>query len=187
MVGICVLWKITDKSGHTSTAKIMMDEFLSTVKNSVILPGGTLDVSPIGWLSSLPPMMPGQRINAAVKEGASRVADAARITASVDSLIFEDGETWGRNSCHLDQEIAARKVAAAHVAELVEGAVASQNDVREVLHQLARAPFNPATDFQAKWEARFADQMLSRGGDIGPQLRYLQKLPTPPEMIQRRY
>ena len=184
VVGVSVIWRIIDADGSSHTRTQMMDEFLSGRRNIVIKSGGMLAVSPGGWLPKAPEanIINSDSVAKQQNRAAQRIKDAKSISASLDCVIFSDGEVWGPNASGLDREIAGRFAAAAHIAAIIRDALANGQDTQPVLKQITSTKFDPHSDYQAKWESRFAQQLSSRGPQLDAGIRYLEGLPAPPRL-----
>ncbi|HKF45794.1 MAG TPA: hypothetical protein VKB38_00455 [Terracidiphilus sp.] len=182
VVGIAVIWRITDAEGKSHTTTQMMDEFLSKNRNIVINPGGSLAVSPGGWLPEDPEahLINSDLVAQQQNRVAERIKSAASVSASVDSVIYSNGEVWGPNISGLDKEITGRHAAAVHLASVIRNALANGEDAQLILKQLSSTKYDPTSDYKAKWESRFAIQLLARGPQFDAGVRYLEALPVPP-------
>lgn len=177
VVAVCVIWKITNTLDKTSTHTMMLDEYLATVRNAVIAPHGKLSVAPTGFISMPEEGMGVRAHHENYSRMANRLAEAKSATVSVDSIIYSDGTLWGPNTCGLDNQIAARKAAAIHVAQVARKAMAYNEDPANALKVFS----HPSNDsHQAGWESRFAEQVLSNPAQTESVLQYLEALPSPP-------
>jgi hypothetical protein len=178
VVAVCVIWTITSPLGKTSTSTVTMDEYLSTVPSVVIAPHGKISVAPSGFL------MPEEGISVGSGSSdtrlATRLADAQSVTASVDSIIYEDGTLWGPNACELDKRLTARKAAAIHIAQVARRAMAYNEDPANVLKPFATG-FDSSNQ-QAEWESNFANDLLANPERRESLLQYLESLPSPPSI-----
>ena len=189
IVGICVIYTITDATGKTYTHTFRKDEFFTSQRNVVISPGGSLSVSPSGWVPSVPqpgsagvsssPISPGTVPGPGLQDIASRIASAQSVSASLDSIIFSDGSTWGPNLGRLNEDIVARKIAADYVLKLVTAALEGNQDWKPALKELLANRYDPETNFTQKWKSRFAQQLLLEQVPISAGIAFLKAIPAP--------
>jgi hypothetical protein len=186
VTGICMIWTITDASGKSTTAIIEQDGYEFGRATTVIQPGSVIAASPIGWVQvggdSKVLAMLGRDPH--LLQASAMVAGAARISASIDAVIFEDGDIWGPNASSYDEDIVARKNAAVYLSRMARAAMDAKRDLATLLKDLAFRQYDAHTDFQAKWESQFAGMLRASGDNVGPLLGYFDSLPTPPKFTR---
>lgn len=179
VVAVCVIWRVTNTLGKTSTITVHMDEYLATVPSVAIAPHGKLSVAPTGFVR--PKEGVGIRAHADDDSRiATRLADAQSVTVSVDSIIYEDGTLWGPNTYGFDKRITARKAAAIHIAHVVRKAMVDNEDPATVLQPFVSG-FD-SSNHQAEWESQFANDLLANPAQMKSLLQYMESLPSPPSI-----
>jgi hypothetical protein len=180
VVAVCVIWKVTNTLGKTSTITVHMDEYVSTVSSVAIAPHGKISVAPSGFVLPMPEQ--GIRVGSGTSDTrlATRLADAQSVTVSLDSIIYEDGTLWGPNTFGFDKRLTARKAAAIHIAHVVRKAMVDNEDPATVLQPFVSG-FD-SSNHQAEWESQFANDLLANPAQMNSLLQYLESLPSPPSI-----
>jgi hypothetical protein len=161
IIGIALLWKITDASGGWSPYTLRTHSFLSTTPLPVVLPKGVLLVTPGSFFPEAAMLQSGGIIGSAPSEKIiNQFNGATDINIQVDCIIFADGEVVGPDQLHLPADIQARKAGADAIVKEVHAAQSKGQDPTTVLRQL-RARANSADDRVAKHVSQFAGQLLS--------------------------
>jgi hypothetical protein len=125
------------------------------------------------------PISPGTVPGPGLQDIASRIASAQSVSASLDSIIFSDGSTWGPNLGRLNEDIVARKIAADYVLKLVTAALEGNQDWKPALKELLANRYDPETNFTQKWKSRFAQQLLLEQVPISAGIAFLKAIPAP--------
>lgn len=185
IIGIVGIWKITDASGQVNTSTFASDIFLSTVQNSVLPPDQTLVLTPNGWIN--PAIYRQMRTGGTDWEHSGRaqlvsgrIMQASAVTASIDSVIFEDGEICGVNSAYLDKEIQARKRAALFVSSMVRTSMLNGADWKTPLKAASMSIETTPPYQEGFWKQKFASDLLGSRGDPTKLLDFFENLPSPP-------
>jgi hypothetical protein len=171
-----------DQSGKSSTITLKSDRFLDTLDHSVVPAKGQLILAPNGWLptTDISPQATSKRPDdgLAARAMADRVRQAKEVTLTIDAIIFQDGEIWGANVAHFDDEIRQRKLAADDIGKLSRETLASGGDLKARLKSVMSTPYKKS-DFRAEWQHRFAQQLLMQPANAQNVLAYLEALPAP--------
>ncbi|RSL18651.1 hypothetical protein EDE15_4243 [Edaphobacter aggregans] len=189
VIGLFVVWHITDSAGIVSTRKMMMDTFLNTTKSTIIAPTGTMIISPAGsqLAGALTPSVsqtPGPTPGLSHLE--ERFEHASQISLTIDSVMFEDGEIWGPNTEQIDKQIVARKAAAVALSQLAKSMIANGGDWKAQLTAVKKTPVR-TDDVQSRWQERFTQQLLHWQGDPKAILNYFDQLPSPMTFSAHQY
>ncbi len=175
LVGLSVRWTYTDASGKEQVFDLASDSFFWR-RPPLASPGAEVLA------------MPGMLLPAAVAQSGFAGPDeltlrsfldpldrSPRVTAEVDTAIFDDGEALGPDRAGFITSVQARYAAAANLAREIRSVMGSGGDVKALLaglrsHGPARVAGAPwgEPEFEQLWLSRLADQLL-RVADRGIQ------------------
>lgn len=180
LVGLAVIWKLTDKRGKTTSHKLFSDGFKFTDLRHIAKAGSAAVVFPY---NVLPIEMIGKNIIGPrpIQRDADRFGSALRIEIQVDSAIFENGHVVGPDNLKYPAEIIARKSAAKSIVDEVNRARSSGQNEMIVISGIARESPNGADKF-ALYRVEHA-RALVRRGDIPAGLQALANFPDPPKFF----
>jgi len=199
IVGVAVRWIATDRTGQSRTTMQSFDSFGTSVaaRQPVAPAGSQLIATPNGFQHVRNSSGPGFISGSGRAGGVSifgfgrgqlvRIDDldqAQRVTAMIDTVIFEDGRIIGADESHLGDYINAIDAAVKTLVRNLRDAISNGRDVDELLKNIAstgRRSTNPQNDPAAFWMIREAEYLLripveQRTG----RLNQLEHLASPP-------
>jgi hypothetical protein len=107
---------------------------------------------------------------------------ASQVEATIQTLLFSDGEVVGPNETHYDTQVENRKMAAVTLAREVRNALAKGQDTETVLlNALASQP--DREDSLGRWRVRYAS-MLAKMQNLDTLLTNIENLPDPPKFFR---
>jgi hypothetical protein len=161
IVGLSLVYTVTDHGGRKRTARVASDSFLTPAVLPVVKPGEEVLVTrgvrlaPVSSLSLL-----AQNALPSMQRAADEYWAMSEIRVEIDSVIFADGETAGRDQAHYAKEIVARKQAADSVVAAIDVASANGSGVEGTLNKMASQPVNLSKDPFHYWQRMFAHDAL---------------------------
>jgi hypothetical protein len=199
IVGLSVRWIATDRTGKSRTTMQSFDSFGTSVaaRQPVVPAGSQLIATPNGFQyvrvsSGRGFISGGGRAGGVSTFGFGRgqlvriddLDQAQRVTAMIDTVIFEDGRIIGADESHLGDYINAIDAAVKTFVRSLRDAISNGRDVDELLKNIAstgRRSTNPLNDPAAFLMVREAESLLripveQRTG----RLDQLEHLPSPP-------
>jgi hypothetical protein len=199
IVGLAVRWIATARTGQSRMTMQSFDSFgTSVAARQPVVPAGTqLIATPNGFQHVTIPsgrglIFVGGRAGGVSNFGFGRgqlvriddLDPAQRVTAMIDTLIFEDGRVIGADESHLADYIAAIDAAVKTFARNLRDAISKGRDVEELLKDIAstgRRSADPLNDPATFWIVREAE-LLSRipAEQRTGRLDQLEHLPSPP-------
>ena len=203
IVGVAVRWIVIDRTGQSRSTMLSFDSFgTSVAARQPVVPAGTqLIATPNGFQHVRIPsgrgfISGGGRAGSVSTFGFGRgqlvriddLDQAQRVTAMIDTVIFEDGRVIGPNESHLGDYINAIDAAVKTFVRNLRDAISNGRDVDKVLKNIAstgRRSTNPQNDPAAFWMVREAEYLLripveQRTG----RLDQLEHLPSPPSFYR---
>lgn len=182
IVALAVTWEVESAEGDRKTYKFTSDSFLDIQGHAVVDPDAELFIAPRLWI----PVERLSEVSAgflrARKPGLARTEalfhGARRVSISIDTLVFSDGQVFGPNETMFDRELVDRKQAAGDIVRLVEEAERQGKSGLSELNKLVSTP-RFKNDKRAFWKYRFAQQLL-HSRDFDANLTYLRSLPEVP-------
>lgn len=179
VVGLTILWVSTRQEGKQIVNMQRTDAFSMPGNNVVLHANSSLVSTPKGFFwEPLSSRMYG------VGGGGSHYPSAVPIAATVDCVIFEDGELVGPNDSHHDVDIASRRIAAANIVQQVRAAQGRGELPENVLSQMEHTRMSGRADRVGFWTSMFASR-LSKARNLDGELTNLQKLPEPPKFFRK--
>lgn len=181
VVGLTILWTSTRQDGKRIVNMQRSDAFSMPGKHVVLHANSRLVATPKGFFwEPLSSRMYG------VGGGGSHYPSAVPIDATVDCVIFEDGELVGPNDSHHDVDIASRRIAAASVVQQVREAQGRGEPPETVLSQMEHTRMSGRADRVGFWTSMFASRLSqTRAGFLESELTNLQKLPEAPKFFRK--
>jgi hypothetical protein len=181
IVALVVEWSYTAQDGH---------EGRGFVKSSAtVQPNTRLFVGPKVFLPEALAFAPhiGSPFEALDGRSGHWAATASQITATIDVVVFEDGELVGPDQSQFEVEMQSQKMAADQIASKVRRAQAQGQDPTPMLKQIAEAPMESTTDFIGLWSGLYAHQLLSARGSsrVDARLTAMEKTPTPLKIFRK--
>ena len=185
IVALAVEWVYTNPDGHTANGFHKSDSFFQNAP-ALVQPHGRLFVGPQVFLPDSLAFAPhvGAAFEALDGSRSRWSINASEITASVDMVVFDDGELVGPNRSEYDSEIGARKLAAEQVVSKVRYAQSKGEDPTPTLKSLAEGRVVGQKDFIAQWSAMYAQRLL-KAPTLEEQLTALQNIPVPPKFFRK--
>lgn len=186
IVALAVEWVYTNVGGHTANGFHKSDGFFIQNSPALVQPHARLFVGPQVFLPESLAFTPhvGAGFEALDGNRSSWSINAFEITASLDMVIFDDGELVGPNRSEYDAEITARKLAAEQVVSKVRYAQSKGEDPTRVLRSLAGERIVGQKDFVAQWSTFYA-QRLMKAPRLDAQLASLENIPIPPKFFRK--
>jgi hypothetical protein len=188
IVGLVVRWTFTDAQGFSRVSDIHQDSFARANSPVLLAPQSTLIVAPntllpVAYANKLPRVGP---TLSDLYAGAVRSVDmvgASAITATIDLIIWQDGELVGPNQASFDVEIQNRKIAASQLAKQIRNAINNGDDPKAVLRQVLASPTTQSDTLALN--AHIYAQMLISARDMGKAAQSLEALPEPPTFFRK--
>jgi hypothetical protein len=193
IVGVAVRWNVTNQTGQNRTATWSFDSFSTNQANpQPVIPTGTqLIATPNGLSRSVSTVGDTGGISSFGGRGQDlvRIDDldrAQRVTAIVDTIIFEDGRVIGADGSHLVDYINAIAGAVKALVQNVRDAVSNGRDVDNLLRNIASMKRTSSlaslrADPGNSWMMREAEILLRFSVEQRMQrLNLLERVPPPP-------
>lgn len=188
IVALSIEWSYTSEDGRTGQGFVKTSS-LNTKSPAVLKPHARLFVGPKVFVSESSTSTPhiGQRLEALDGHLALRAANATQITATIDTIIFEDGELVGPNKSQYDAEIQSQKIAADQIASKVRSAQSQGQDPTPTLKQIAAATMESKSDFLGLWSSLYARQLLNAedSSSFDARLAGMEQTPTPLKIFRK--
>ena len=189
IVGIQVLWTITDGSGHETVHRYACDKVsaIRALSPSLNRIRRCWSVRILTWipLEQIPRYQktPGFTSSfSRLQQFTSQFRAATSVSIRVDAIIFSDGEVVGTDEMGFADEIASRAAAASQVSRAVSNAKASGKVPSLELLPMTQGKIGRG-DHMGTWKRRFAKQLI-KSPNLSETLNYLQRLPTPPTFFR---
>lgn len=135
IVGLMIRWTYTDAGGRPGASSVHTDS-LDRPKTVLLGPHATLIVAPKMFFpvafATVPHVGP---TLADLESSDGAMVGATNIQASIDLIVWQDGEIAGPNVARFDEELAGRKLAATVLASQIRNALAQGVDPKETLKQ----------------------------------------------------
>jgi hypothetical protein len=183
IVAIAVEWSYTSQDGQQGQTFYKSSNLYIKNAKAVVQAHTRLFVGPNMILPESLAFAPhiGPRLEALDGRLAPWAATASQVSATIDAIIFEDGELVGPNHSKYDLEIQSQKTAAEQIASKVRYAQSQGQDPTPMLKQIAAGTLASTTDFIGLWSTLYARQLLnardSRTFDV--RLSAMEQTPTP--------
>ncbi len=186
IVGLAVKWVYTDQTGNVGRYIHRSDSFAMIKSVAVVPPHERLLIVPRAFLpeSLLFAAHTGPSLGALGRSAEPGLATVSEISATIDTVIFEDGELVGPNESHYDTEIQSRTIAAEQLASQVREAQARGEDPKPLLQEILKAQTFSETDFVAQWTLQYAHRLLE-APIFDVQLSDLENPPMPPKFFRK--
>lgn len=177
VVGLTILWTTTKPDGKPVLNLQRTDAFSNPGKSVVLHANSRLLATPRGFFW--------EPMSSTVYGVGGRRPVPAQIAATVDCVIFEDGELVGPNDSHHDVDIASRRIAVANIVQQMREAQIRGELPENVLNQLAHKT-STRGDRVGFWTEMFASRLSRTGpGNLDSELTNLQKLPEAPKFFRK--
>jgi hypothetical protein len=189
IVAIAVEWSYTSQDGQQGQTFYKSSNLYIKNAKAVVQAHARLFVGPNMILPESLAFAPhiGPRFEALDGRLAPWAATASQVSATIDAIIFEDGELVGPNHSQYDHEIQSQKMAADQIASKVRHAQSQGQNPTAMLKQIAGAGLASQSDFTGIWSALYPQQLLnardSRTFDV--RLTALEKTPTPLKIFRK--
>jgi hypothetical protein len=190
IVAIAVEWSYTSQDGQPGQTFYKISNLYVKNAKAVVQARTRVFVGPNMVLPESLAFAPhiGPRLEALDGRLAPWAATASQISATIDTLVFEDGELVGPNHSQYDLEIQSQKLAADQIASKVRYAQSQGQDPTAMLKQVADATLASPSDFIGIWSALYAQQLLnardSRTFDV--RLSAMEQTPTPLTIFRKQ-
>jgi hypothetical protein len=191
VTALAVRWSITDAMGHTKLRTFLRDSYALPTGRTVpvIPPESDMLITPSGFVNL---WSAGAGAAHGVEERStdstviSLLADASKITISIDTAIFENGKVVGPGESKYVEYIRDRKAAAHGLVVQVRDAVANQKDIPALLTSLIPPLQVTPENWFLFWTGQHARRLLqaTRQGHLGAVLNHFEQLPDPPAFFR---
>lgn len=189
IVAIAIEWSYISEDGYEGHHLYKSSNLSIKNAKALVQPHTRLFVGPNMALPESLASAPhiGPRFEALDGRSAPWAATASQMSATIDVIIFEDGELVGPNQSHYDGEIQSQKLAADQIASKVRYALSQGQDPTPTLKQIAGGTLASTTDFIGLWSTLYAQQLLRArdSGTFEQQLSALEKTPTPLRIFRK--
>jgi len=200
IVGMAMRWVRTDQNGQTRTTTQSFDSFGTNVAaQQPVVPAGTQLIATPNGFQHVRARPAGGFISASGRAGGIstfgfgrgqlvRIDDldqAQRLTAMVDTIIFEDGRVIGADESHLVDYINAVAGSVKTLVRNIRDAISNSRDVDELLNNtvstVRRSGASLQNDPGGFWIMREAELLLRIPAEQRTgRLDQLERLPSPP-------
>jgi len=188
IVGVAVRWIVTDHNGQSRATTWSFDSFSSNQMVPVpVFPVGTqLIATPGGFAIGRPDHVSSFGGHGQMPTGIDDFDRAQRVTAVVDTIIFEDGRVIGTDESHLVDYINAIAGAVKALVQNVRDAMSDRRDVDDILRSIVamkrtRSAASLQADPAGAWTMREATLLLRFSVEQRMQrLSALEHVPPPP-------
>jgi hypothetical protein len=185
IVGLMVRWTYVDAQGFARVQNVSIDSFARPNSPGLLAPNARLIVAPNSFLpeayANLPHVGPG--LADFNSQAVPDMIGATQITASIDLVMWQDGEIAGPNKTRFDEEIQNRKLAATQLAKQIRNSIANGVDPKAVLRQILETK-TVRSDTVALHTQIYA-RMLINATDMGKAAQSLEALPEPPQFFSK--
>ena len=184
IIGLMIRWTYTSAQGLASTNSVSTDS-LDRANAALLAPNATLIVAPNAFLPVAYATLPhtGPMLADLNSQGDPAMVGATNIQASIDLIIWQDGEIVGPNQTNFDEELHNRKLAAAALASQVRSTIANGGDPKVLVQQIAA--IKPQKHDTFAYHTHIFARLVLNAPDVTTIVQWLEALPEPPKFFRK--